>query len=50
MNYIDENILKEFEKLLSKYALSSTINYEKNDKYIQINLIIPDYLYDEKEN
>ena len=50
MNFIDKNILKEFEKLLSKYDLSSTIHFEENDKHIQISLIIPDYFDEEKEN
>ena len=50
MNFIDKNILKEFEVLLSKYHLSSTVNYEGEDKYIQISLIIPDYFNEEKEN
>ena len=50
MNIIDKNIIKEIEKLLSKYDLSSTIHFEENDKYIQISLIIPDYFNEEKEN
>ena len=56
MNFIDRHILKEFEALLSKYDLSSTVHYEGDDKHIQINLIIPDYfdheskLQQEKEN
>lgn len=50
MNFIDRHILKEFEALLSKYNLSSTVHYEKEDKHIQINLIIPDYFDEEKEN
>lgn len=50
MNFIDIHILKEFEALLSKYDLSSTVHYEGEDKYIQISLIIPDYFDEEKEN
>lgn len=50
MNFIDIHILKEFEALLSKYDLSSTVHYEGEDKYIQISLIIPDYFNEKKEN
>ena len=50
MNFIDENVLKEFEALLSKYDLSSTVYFDNNDKHIQINLTIPDYFDEEKEN
>ena len=49
MNFIDSHILKEFDALLSKYHLSSTVYFEGEDKHIQINLIIPDYFDDEKE-
>ena len=48
MNFIDRNILKEFDALLSKYHLSSTCHFEKEDKHIQINLIIPDYFDEPK--
>ena len=50
MNFIDRHILKEFEALLSKYHLTSTVYYEGEDKHIQISLIIPDYFDEEKEN
>jgi hypothetical protein len=50
MNFIDKNALKEFEALLSKYDLSSTVYFENDDKHIQINLTIPDYFDEEKEN
>ena len=50
MHFIDIHILKEFEVLLSKYDLSSTVHYEGEDKYIEINLIIPDYFDNLKED
>lgn len=57
MNFINREILKEFDELLLKYKLSSVSHFEKryveqvmekppiqvHDQHIQINLIIPDY-------
>ena len=37
MNFIDRHILKEFDALLSKYHLSSTVHFEGEDKHIQTN-------------
>ena len=64
MNFINKKILKEFDELLSKYKLSSVSHFETrdveqvmekpriqvHDKHIQINLTIPDYFDEEKEN
>ena len=50
MNFIDRHILKEFDALLSKYHLSSTVHFEGEDKHIQINLIIPDYFDEEPKH
>lgn len=63
MNFINKNILKEFDELLSKYKLSSVSHFKTrdveqvmekppiqvHDKHIQINLIVPDFFEEIKE-